>query len=142
MVSSQPNQIKQELKIDDNSFGIFGSMVTIGRVIGTFSVMFFFDYFNRKYLIFLALILKSTCFLIFVFSTNFYLVMLFRFFQGFSHVFPHVYFPTWVDQFGFQEYKTLMASIISTGSPFGSALGFTISTYLSSYKKGFVVLAF
>ena len=142
VVSSQSNQIKQELKIGDNSFGMFGSIVQIGRIIGTFSVMFFLEYFNRKFLIFTAILLKSTCFLIFIFSTQFHLVMLFRFIQGFLHVFTHVYFPTWVDQFGFQEYKTIMTSIIVTASPFGSVLGFNISTFLGNYKYGFAVLAF
>ena len=142
VVSADSNKIKQELKIGDNSFGFFGSIVQIGRIIGTFSVMFFLDYFNRKYLIFSAILLKSTSFLIFVFSTKFHIVMLFRFLQGFSHVFTYVYFPTWVDQFGFQEYKTIMTSIIVTASPFGSVLGFNISTFLNSYKYGFAVLAF
>ena len=142
VVSAQSNQIKKELKIGDDSFGLFGSIVQIGRIIGTFSVMFFLDYFNRKYLIFVTVLLKCTSFLIFTFSRKFHIVMIFRFLQGFSHVFIYVYFPTWVDQFGLQEYKTIMTSIIVTASPFGSVLGFNISTFLNSYKYGFAILAF
>ena len=142
VISAEPNQIKKELNIGDRAFGFFGSIVQIGRIIGTFSVMFFLDYFNRKYLIFFAVLLKCTSFIMFIFISNFPIIIIFRFLQGFSHIFPYVYFSTWVDQFGLQKYKTIMTSIIVTASPFGSVLGFNISTFLNSYKQGFVLLVF
>ena len=68
--------------------------------------------------------------------------MIFRFLQGFSHVFTYVYFPTWVDQFGLQKYKTVMTSFIQTASPFGSVFGFNATTFLNDFKYGFALLAF
>ena len=68
--------------------------------------------------------------------------MIFRFLQGFTHVFTYVYFPTWVDQFGLQKYKTVMTSFIQTASPFGSVLGFNATTFLNDFKIGFASLAF
>ena len=110
VVSARSNQIKEELQINDKSFGLYGSIVQIGRIIGTLSVMILLNLFDRKYLIFLALILKCATFLIYIVTTNYLIIMVFRFLQGWSHVFTYVYFPTWVDQFGLQNYKTIMTS--------------------------------
>ena len=142
VVSAKPNQIKEELKIDDKQFGIFGSIVQIGRIVGTFSVMILLNFFNRKFLIFFALLLKCSSFLIYFVTTNYPIIMVFRFLQGFSHVFTYVYFPTWVDQFGLQKYKTVMTSFIQTASPFGSVFGFNATTFLNDFKYGFALLAF
>ena len=141
VVSARSNQIKEELNINDKSFGIYGSIVQIGRIIGTLSVMILLNLFDRKYLIFFALILKCATFLIYFFTANYYIIMGFRFLQGFSHVFTYVYFPTWVDQFGLQNYKTIMTSFIQTASPFGSVFGFNVTTFLGDYKYGFALLA-
>ena len=141
VVSARPIQIKKELNIDDRAFGLYGSIVQIGRIAGTFSVMVLLNFFNRKYLIFSALVLKSVTFLIYYVTSNYPIIMVFRFLQGFSHVFTYVYFPTWVDQFGLQNYKTLMTSFIQTASPFGSVLGFNATTFLDNYKYGFTLLA-
>ena len=142
VVSARSNQIKEELNINDKSFGIYGSIVQIGRIIGTLSVMILLNLFDRKYLIFFALMLKCATFLIYFFTANYYIIMGFRFLQGFSHVFTYVYFPTWVDQFGLQNYKTIMTSFIQTASPFGSVFGFNATTFLGDYKYGFGLLAF
>ena len=142
VVSARSNQIKEELNINDKSFGIYGSIVQIGRIIGTLSVMILLNLFDRKYLIFFALILKCATFLIYFITANYYIIMGFRFLQGFSHVFTYVYFPTWVDQFGLQNYKTIMTSFIQTASPFGSVFGFNATTFLGDYKYGFALLSF
>ena len=142
VVSARSNQIKEELNINDKSFGLYGSIVQIGRIIGTLSVMILLNLFDRKYLIFFALLLKCATFLIYFVTTNYFIIMGFRFLQGFSHVFTYVYFPTWVDQFGFQNYKTIMTSFIQTASPFGSVFGFNATTFLGDYKYGFALLAF
>ncbi len=142
VVSARSNQIKEELQINDKSFGIYGSIVQIGRIIGTLSVMVLLNLFDRKYLIFFALILKCSTFLIYFVTSNYIVIMIFRFLQGFAHVFTYVYFPTWVDQFGLQSYKTIMTSFIQTASPFGSVFGFNATTFLGDYKYGFALLAF
>jgi predicted MFS family arabinose efflux permease len=142
VVSARANQIKEELQIDDKQFGIYGSIVQIGRIVGTLSVMVLLNFFNRKYLIFLALILKCSTFLIYYATANYSIIMVFRFLQGFAHVFTYVYFPAWVHQFGLQKYKTVMTSFIQTASPFGSVFGFNVTTFLNDFKLGFALLAF
>ena len=142
VVSARSNQIKEELNINDKSFGIYGSIVQIGRIIGTLSVMVLLNLFDRKYLIFFALILKCATFLIYFVTTYYLIIMVFRFLQGFAHVFTYVYFPAWVHQFGLQKYKTVMTSFIQTASPFGSVFGFNVTTFLNDFKLGFALLAF
>ena len=83
VLSSWSNQIKEGLNINDKSFGVYGSIVQIGRIIGTLSVMIILNLFDRKYLIFLALIYKSATFLIYLFTTNYFIIMGFRILQGF-----------------------------------------------------------
>ena len=87
VVSARPNQIKKEINIDDRAFGIYGSIVQIGRIIGTLSLMVFLNFFNKKYLIFFAVLLKCSSFLIYFVSDNYPIIIVFRFLQGFSHVF-------------------------------------------------------
>ena len=142
VTSAKSKQIKDELNIDDGDFGYYGSIVQIGRIVGTLSVMVLLNFFNRKYLIFVALVLKCATFLIYYVTKNYYIIMGFRFLQGFAHVFTYVYFPTWVDQFGLQKYKTIMTSFIQIASPFGSVFGFNATTFLGDYKLGFALLAF
>ena len=137
IISSGVKEVKAELKIEDQKFGFFTSIVQIGRIVGTLSVMVFLNYFNRKYLIFCALVLKSLTFLIYNFNHDYYIIMVFRFLQGFAHVFTYIYFPTWVDQFGLQAYKTTMTSFIQTASPFGSVFGFSLVDFFKQRNTTF-----
>ena len=80
--------------------------------------------------------------LIYFVTTNNLIIIIFIFLQGFSHAFTYVYFPTWADQFGFQNYKTIMISFFQIASPLGSLIGFKITEFLGNFKYGFAFLAF
>lgn len=142
--SASSNNIKKDLNFNDSQFGQYGSIVQLGRMTGTFIVMTLLNICNRKYLIFVALLFKCSSFLIYFFTYNYLIVMIFRYIQGVSHVFTYVYFPTWIDQFGLQSSKTMMMSLIQTASPFGSVFGFSVTTFIGTHqwKWGFGVLAF
>ena len=142
--SASSNKIKEELQITDTQFGTYGSIVQVGRVLGTFVVMILLNFFNRKYVIFIALLVKCSSFLIYLFTSNYMIIFTFRFIQGLSHVFTYVYFPAWVDQFGLQKFKTLMTSFIQIASPIGSVFGFTLTTFAGqkNWKWSFATLAF
>ena len=142
--SASSNSIKKDLNFTDTQFGQYGSIVQLGRMTGTLIVMSLLNVCNRKYLIFVALLFKCASFLIYFISINYYVVMVFRYIQGVSHVFTYVYFPTWIDQFGLQSSKTMMMSLIQTASPFGSVFGFSVTTFIGTHnwKWGFGVLAF
>ena len=142
--SASSNNIKKDLNFTDTQFGQYGSIVQLGRMTGTLIVMSLLNVCSRKYLIFVALLFKCASFLIYFISINYYVVMTFRYIQGVSHVFTYVYFPTWIDQFGFQSSKTMMMSLIQTASPFGSVFGFSVTTFIGTHywKWGFGILAF
>ena len=139
IVSARSNQIKEELNINDKSFGIYGSIEQIGRIICDLSVMNLLNLFNRKDLIFCVLILKCATFLIYFVTTNYFIIMGFRFLQGFSNAFTYNFFCLWVHQFGPQKYKTIY---IQRSSYFSSVFGFIATTFLGDYKYGFALLAF
>lgn len=142
--SSSATVIKKELNLSNVQFGTYGSIVQVGRSIGTFVIMILLNYFNRKYVIFIGLLVKCSSFLIYLVTGNYFIIMIFRFIQGLSHVFTYVYFPAWVDQFGLQNYKTLMTSFMQIASVIGSVFGFSFTTFigLHNWKWGFATLAF
>ena len=142
IISAGSNQIKEELNINDTLFGLYSSIDHLGRIIGTISVFILLDLFDRKYLIFFVIILKCATLIIYFKTSNYLIIMLFRFLQGFLHVFTYVYFPTWADQFGFQNSKTKISLLIQFSFPFGSVLGFVATAFLGDYKNGFVLLTF
>lgn len=130
VISSSSVKVKKDLNLNDTEFGTFGSIVQLGRITGTFIVMILLNTLNRKFLIVGAVFLKCATFLIYFLTMNWWVVVVFRFLQGVSHVFPYVYFPTWCDQFGVQSVKALMMSGIQTASPFGSVFGFSVTTFI------------
>ena len=130
VISSSSVKVKKDLNLSDTEFGTFGSIVQLGRITGTFIVMILLNTLNRKFLIVGAVFLKCATFLIYFLTMNWWVVVVFRFLQGVSHVFPYVYFPTWCDQFGVQSVKALMMSGIQTASPFGSVFGFSVTTFI------------
>ena len=140
--SSSSNKIKEELQINDTQFGTYGSIVEVGRVLGTFVVMILLNFFNKKYVIFIALLVKCSSLLIYLVTCNYIIVFIFRFIQGFSHVFTYVYFPVWIDRFGLKKFKTLMTSFFQIASPIGSFFGFTLATFVGqkNWKWAFVSL--
>jgi MFS family permease len=142
--SASSVNIKKDLGFSDSAFGRYGSIVQIGRITGTLIVMSLLNICNRKYLIITALFFKCASFLIYLVTYNIYIIYVFRYIQGVTHVFTYVYFPTWIDQYGMQAWKPIMMSMIQTASPFGSVFGFTVTTYIGTERwyLGFATLAF
>lgn len=142
--SAASNNIKKDLNFDDKEFGKYGSIVQIGRIIGTFIVMALLNMFNRKYLIIIALFFKCSSFLIYFVTYNYWIIIIFRFIQGVSHVFTYVYFPAWIHQYGMQTTKALMLTFIQTASPYGSVFGFSVTSFIGTehWRYGFGILAF
>lgn len=137
-------EIQKQLEISSTEFGSYGSIVSIGRIIGTLIVMLFLTIFNRKYVIFLALFFKCFSYFVYLSTTKYLIRMTFLFFLGVMHVFTYVYFPAWVEQFGLQKFKTLMtSSFIQMASPVGNAFGFIFSTFLGvkNWRLAFASLA-
>ena len=134
LFTSASTKIKENLEIDDKKFGLFGSLNHFGRIFGTILFMFIFNYFNRKNLLIISFFI--ICFSIFCFTITEKTIILFiaRIINGFFASFGFMYFPIWIDQFGIQNKKTLMMSILQIAFPIGMIIGYSINTILGSEK--------
>ena len=134
LFTSASTIIKESLQIDDTKFGLFGSCNHFGRIFGTILFMFIFNYFNRKNLLIISFFIN--CISIFCFTITDKIIILFisRVLNGFCTSFGIIYFPIWIDQFGIQNKKTLMMSLLQMAFPIGMIIGYTINTILGSAK--------
>ena len=134
LFTSASTRIKETLEIDDTKFGLFGSFNHFGRIFGTILFMFIFNFFNRKNLLIISFFIN--CFSIFCFTITDKIIILFiaRAVNGFCTSFGIIYFPIWIDQFGIQNKKTLMMSLLQMAFPIGMIIGYSINTILGSEK--------
>ena len=71
-----------------------------------------------------SLILFTKC-------TQYFWMVVLRFFTGFFQVFVQIYMPVWADTFGADEKtKSLWMTILLLASPLGIVLGYTLTYYM------------
>jgi MFS family permease len=80
---------------------------------------------------------------------NKYILYCIRFLIGSVRIYPHIYIPVWVDQFGIKKLKTMMMTIINITSPLGQTVGYVLGTinepdkwYLNYMIVGGLILGF
>ena len=130
IIPAATNEVKQSLNIDNVKLGFFGSADYCGRLFGAIITFSLINKMNRKYLFLFALIVKTLALCSTYFSKYFEMVIILRGFSGFSQVFFTIYLPVWCDQYGTNERKTMMITIIQLGVPLGIVLGFIMCTLL------------
>lgn len=123
--------IKRDLSLTDQEFGMFSSLFFCGKIAGTLTFMFLLNICNRRYVFITVLLLYVSCLLCFVMTLPKMIIFITRIFLGFGNVFFFVYFPVWCDQFGIRKYKTLMITLVSLVMPFGSIFGSVLSTFFT-----------
>ena len=134
LFTSASTLIKESLKIDDKKFGLFGSCIHFGRIFGTIIFMFIFNIFNRKNLLIISFFINCISIFCFTITDNIIILFISRIINGFCTSFGIIYFPIWIDQFGIQNKKTLMMSLLQMAFPIGMILGYTTNTILGSKK--------
>ena len=134
LFTSASTLIKKTLKIDDKKFGLFGSCIHFGRIFGTIIFMFIFNIFNRKNLLIISFFINCISIFCFTITDNIIILFISRIINGFCTSFGIIYFPIWIDQFGIQNKKTLMMSLLQMAFPIGMILGYTTNTILGSKK--------
>jgi MFS family permease len=134
LFTSASTLIKETLKIDDKKFGLFGSCIHFGRIFGTIIFMFIFNIFNRKNLLVISFFINCISIFCFTITDNIIILFISRIINGFCTSFGIIYFPIWIDQFGIQNKKTLMMSLLQMAFPIGMILGYTTNTILGSKK--------
>ena len=69
-VPAATNEIKTDLVINDEILGLFGSLVFVGTIIGSLLTLTLINFFNRKYLLIIFLLLNALCLYSFTLTTN------------------------------------------------------------------------
>ena len=128
VLSSSSKMVKKDLGLSDSEYGIFGSIPSIGRIIGSLTFMVLLQFENRKLISCTCFIINGSLFFVYLLTSNKWILYFVRFAIGTVRIFPHIYWPVWVDQFGIKALKTMMMTVISVTSPLGQVVGFTIGT--------------
>ena len=134
-------QIKKDLSLEDNQYGLLGSYNGGGKIIGTLIFLLIVNKYNRKYILIIPLFISSISIYLFTIFENRYILYLLRGINGICQVFGFIYFPIWIDQFGIQKRKTLMMTLIQLAAPFGMAGGYLINYLIESknWRSGFII---
>ena len=93
----------EELKMPNSTFGMLGSMVYVGQVVGSFLAAFFLQTRNTKLVLCLCVILNVIFLLMFTFANQTWLMVLCRVLTGLFQVFLWIYLPVWADLFGNEQ---------------------------------------
>ena len=140
LFTSASTIIKESLKIDDKKFGLFGSCIHFGRIFGTILFMFIINIFNKKNLLIISLFINCFSIFCFIITDNLIILIISRILNGLFTSFELIYFPMWIDQFGIQNKKTLMMSLLQMAFPIGMIIGYTANTILGSKKWNITLL--
>ena len=129
VLSSSKKMIVKDLNLSDSEYGTFGSIPSIGRIIGSLIFMRLLLIENRKYLTCICIIINGGMFFVYMLTKNIYILFVIRFIIGVVRIYPHIYIPIWIDQFGIKALKTFKLTILNISSPLGQIVGYAIGTF-------------
>ena len=141
ILSSGITQIKYEMKLSDEAFGLFGTINGLGSLIGSIIFTLIIEKVNHKHLIVLVLIINCICHFAFYLKLSYFILLFSRFLSGFVTIFCFTYFPMWVDKFGINNWVNFMQTVVQISKTFGNVLGYFIFFILGSRKwnYGFLI---
>ena len=149
VLSSSKKQVRRDLQLDEKGYGFFGSFASAGRMFGSVAFMGLLQTDRRKLLTCICIFINGSAFFSYYFTFNRWILYCVRFLIGSVRIYPHIYIPVWVDQFGVKKFKTMMMTIINITSPLGQTVGFVLGTinepdkwYLNYMIVGSLILAF
>ena len=126
VLSSSKKIIIQDLELNEKLYGIFSSIPSIGRIAGSFIFMFLLKFDNRKLITSVCLIINGSLFFVYFLTRNKWILFCVRGLIGTVRIFPHIYIPVWVDQFGVKKLKTMFMTIVNITSPLGQTVGYIL----------------
>ena len=121
--------------IEDSKVGFFGSSDYIGRVFGALIFTVIMGKYNRKILLVSTLIFKALTLIIALFTKSFYINVIARILSGISQVFFTTYFPVWCDQYGKENKRVIMVSMIQLGNPLGIIIGYGLNSFCKLFES-------
>ena len=123
--------IKDYLGTSNTEYGLLGSIVFFGLVLGSVAATVIFNNYNTKVVLATVMGLNAISQLCFTLTTEYYYLMLSRFLTGFFQVFISIYWPVWTDGFAKTEQrKATWMSMFLAASPIGVLFGYVLTTQL------------
>ena len=144
ILSSCVTQIKNDFKLSDEKFGMFGTMSGFGSLVGSLLFTLIIEKINHKNLICNMLIINCFCHFAFYFKSEYPILLISRFISGLASVFCFIYFPMWVDRFAMKQWINFMQTTVQLTNTIGHIFGYFIYLKLGSqnWKYGFLIEIF
>ena len=130
LIASASTAIKTQLQMNNKQFGLFGTIFGVGRVSGSLLFMLLINKFNRKYIMGIVFLCKSFILMSFKTTNVPWMLVGLRGINGICHMFPVIYTPVWIDQFGIQKYRMIFMTILQVFIPAGKVLGYFLNMIL------------
>ena len=148
VLSSSKKQVRRDLQLDEKGYGFFGSFASAGRMFGSVMFMGLLQTDQRKLLTLICIFINGSAFFMYYLTFNRWILYCVRFLIGSVRIYPHIYIPVWVDQFGIKKLKTMMMTVVNITSPLGQTVGYVLGTinepdkwYLNYCIVGALILA-
>ena len=149
VLSSSKKQVRRDLQLDEKGYGFFGSFASAGRMFGSCLFIGLLQTDRRKFLTCICIFINGSAFFVYSLTFNRWILYCIRFLIGSVRIYPHIYIPVWVDQFGIKKLKTMMMTVINITSPLGQTVGYVLGTinepdkwYLNYMIVGSLILGF
>jgi len=149
VLSSSKKQVRRDLQLDEKGYGFFGSFASAGRMFGSVMFMGLLQTDSRKMLTLICIFINGSAFFMYYLTFNRWILYCVRFLIGSVRIYPHIYIPVWVDQFGIKKLKTMMMTVVNITSPLGQTVGYVLGTinepdkwYLNYCIVGSLILCF
>ena len=149
VLSSSKKQVRRDLKLDEKGYGFFGSFASAGRMLGSCLFIGLLQTDRRKFLTCVCIFINGSAFFAYSLTFNRWILYFVRLLIGSVRIYPHIYIPVWVDQFGIKKLKTMMMTIINITSPLGQTVGYVLGSinkpdkwYLNYMIVGILILSF
>ena len=141
ILSSCITQMRKDLKLSDEKFGLFGTIYGFGSLLGSLIFTIIIEKINHKLLIITMLLINCICHFAFYFKLNYDIMLLSRFISGFVCVICFIYYPMWVDKFGIKNWVNFMQTTVQVSNTIGAILGYLIFLILGSknWANGFLI---
>ena len=138
ILSSNKNQVRKDLQLDEKEYGFFCSFGSAGRLIGGLVIMNILKKDRRKLISCICIFINGGAFFAYSLTYNKYILYFIRFLIGSVRIFPHIYIPVWIDQFGIRKMKTMMKILFNITSALGQTIGYVLGSINDQDKWCFI----
>ena len=150
MVSFPPPRNKRVLICNSKKrLWIFQFFRLSWRMFGSVMFMVLLQTDKRKFLTITCIFINNSVFFMYYLTFNRLILYSLRFLIGSVRIYPHIYIPVWVDQFGINKLKTMMMTVVNITSPLGQTVWYLLPTinesdkwYLNYMIVGTLILCF